>query len=587
VVYNLLITVLYVFTAFVLTFLIGHTICEFALIFTKKSHKKLKEIIPFSVGLLSFFLLDSTYGRFIGGVKQANIIFNLASVTFTFLFLMYRLYKSREDTFEILRKYTSSSLLITAVVVWIFLIPIFSDSRKGVLLGITSLGNNDLPLYSQLSMHNLIYGFHGQGQISPIVGTLTAGEYLSNFTYIGTIAAIDHFGTLFNLNVIQATSLTLMFSVGFVFMSLRHLGHSLGLNSKIYNPLAVIGLLLPVSLYSISMGFIGALFGIAAFVIMTSCSLSLAKNHMSRDEFVLTMAMGLSIAIFTYSQIALPILIALLFIHLLRNYILKVSNLKVKLLINYGAAGTIGALLSLNALPNLITLTKWLSGDGFGWKLQLFDPISIFLSTAHISFSQSKTYLLLWIPIFVYVLHSFLVLLREKSDPHETLLLSALLVSPVLFISNYGSSGYQVWKYITYISPVFVILLLSQLKKNVLIIYLYACFTFLLPVILWQPILGLTAPQTTSKGMYDIANYVNSKPIKSININVGEYWPSMLVGSLLERKEVALNDTTYAPVKIIPDTCTVVDNKNEFYNSKFTVYANSEYAVVNFPTKCS
>ena len=333
------------------------------------------EIIPFSIGILFLFMINSTWARFFGGTESINILFGFMATIIVSLFTIFDLLSKN---IEYLKTFIKSSFLISTLVTWIFLIPILEDSRREVLFGITSLGNNDLPLYAQLSMHNLNYGFRGEGQISPISGTIEAGEYLSNYTYIGTIAVIDFLSAFFSFNVIQATSLTLMISVGFLFMSLRHLGNILNLNSTLSNLLASIGILLPVSLYSISMGFIGALFGIASFAVMISGSLSFAKKQISEQEFILIMTLGLSIGIYTYAQISIPILVALSFIHKINNILEEKKGRKYQLVKCYGMAGFLGTLLSFSAIPNLITLTKVLSGEGFGWKLQFFDPIDVF-----------------------------------------------------------------------------------------------------------------------------------------------------------------------------------------------------------------
>ena len=80
-----------VYLAFLVTFLFGHILWGSVIgkIFAGKI--KVNEVIAFSTGLLSVFLIDSSFGRFIGGVAGINQALNLILFGILTLYLIYNL----------------------------------------------------------------------------------------------------------------------------------------------------------------------------------------------------------------------------------------------------------------------------------------------------------------------------------------------------------------------------------------------------------------------------------------------------------------------------------------------------------------
>jgi len=572
-----------IYLSFFINLILGDFLFNIVLGVRLKNIMRLRETSAFCLGLIFVFLLDSLFSRFIGGVSTLDLI---VSRVLIFVLPIYLFYKWKRRDFYELKKYLITSLLSLIVVLWLFLIPILEDAKRNIIFGLTSLGNNDLPLSAQLSMHNLLYGYHGDSLISPIVGTISAGNYLSKFTYIGTISSTDFFAKLFGYNVIQATSLVLIFSTGFVFIALKNLGISLGLRGKKAYLVGIVGVFLPTSLYSTSMGFIGAEFGTAALIILITGSLDYSASRVSRIEFIFTSVLGLAVILFTYSQIALPAFIGLLFIQLISTFFRSGERSFLTVIRSYVLVVFISILLCFNALPNMITLTKWLTGKQFGWKLQLFDPLSTFISVSELSIPHSRYLLLLWIPILI----AILVLVRRITCAgkryHESLIVLSFLIAPGIFAIRYGWDGYQTWKLITYILPAACVIIFSLFRRHEFLLTIVSFYLVFQPLILWSSVLNHSAPQVTNRELFEVSQYINGQHIDSVNVKVGDFWYSMLVGSLLTQNKVAMNSLTYAPVSEISSTCTIVDRNSPLYSSNLVDFKNSLYAVVKSPSAC-
>jgi hypothetical protein len=476
--------------------------------------------------------------------------------------------------------------IATLVVFWIFFIPIFKDAENEVIFGLTSLGNNDLPLYAQLSQQNLVNGFQGTNLISPIVGSISAGDYLSNFTYIGTIGIISYFTSWLGFNVVQATSLTLMFGVAFLYMSLVYLGKVLNFSRWTAYGAALIAILIPISLYSFAMGFIGSVFGIAAFVIMTGMSIQYSNQSVSKLEFLAGFSTATTIAVFTYSQIAVPLLLGLLFVHVILKLFKKTDPPFFDILSLYTVSFIVTTILSITAIPNLITLTKWLSGEDYGWKLQPIDPISAFVSIDAISEPHSKYFFYGWVPIIIFTF--FIACLRffNTRESHVALLLVSLFAAPGIIAIKYGWDGYQTWKMMTYVAPLVVVFLISVLRIRQTLIFVLAVFLLLVPQQLWLSVKAGTAPQITSREMFEITDKINSLTFNSINIDAGDFWDSMTLGALINSKKIYMNAKTYAPIRLNANTCTLMNSENPSYFSSRVVFKNKKYALIGYPGEC-
>lgn len=542
------------------------------------------EIFILSLGVLCFFIFDNYFGRFFGGTQILNVVLNFVSILMIAIFVFYELFKGN---YTYLLARLSDGFVATILTMWLFIIPIIKDAENELVFGITSLGNNDLPLYSQLSHYNLINGFNGTNQISPIVGSITPGNYLANFTYIGTVGIIDHFSTFFAFNVVQATSLTLMFGVTFLFSSLVYICKTLRMSTTMAWAASLISVFVPISLYSVAMGFIGSVFGISAFVIMAGMTIQFASKSISKIEFIVGLSVASVIAVFTYSQSALPILIGLFLIHCVLIKTTKSQERLFETALIYFYSFSLTLLLSIAAIPNLITLSTWLSGKEFGWKLNPIDPVSAFLYVDSISKPFSPYIFFAWIPIVLVIFALSVYRFHMKDSRHVALLISSLLIMPAIASLIYGWNGYQTWKMMTFIAPLVLVFALNLFKVRQVMILTFAIFLFFVPLQLWSDLRDERVPQYTSKEMFDVSDYVNRLSLKSININAGDFWPSMTVAALIDSKQIHINSKTYAPVKVNSETCTLVNKENPLYFSTKVIYRNEKYAVINLPNQCN
>jgi len=581
---NIFLTCATLFIAFTTVKFTGLALCRICIPQKIKLNDDWFEVFSLSLGVLCFFIFDNYFGRFFGGTQFLNEIVNLVSILIIAIYILYELLKRR---YRNLLAPISDGFIATIVVIWLFLIPIMRDAENGLIFGITSLGNNDLPLYSQLSQHNLINGFFGSNQISPIVGTITPGNYLANFTYIGTVGIIDHFSSFFAINVVQATSLTLMFGITFLFSALVYLCKSLNMNKSKALVASVIAVFIPISLYSIAMGFIGSVFGTSAFVISVGMTIQFASKSISKFEFFIGLTVATTIAVFTYSQIALPILLSLFLIHSILIKFTKSKTTVFEIGSLYFYSFVLTLLLSIAALPNLITLSTWLSGKEFGWKLDPIDPISAFLWVDSISKPFSQYIFFGWIPIVLVIFSLSAYRFYKKDSLHVALLISSLLTVPALISLRYGWNGYQTWKMMTYIAPLVLVFAIVLFKTRQALIITFAIFLLFAPQQLWSDLRSDRAPQYTSREMFEVSDYANELTLNAINIDAGDFWPSMTIAALVKSKQIHINSKTYAAVETDRKTCTLVNNENPLYSSKNVIYRNEKYAIVNFPKECN
>jgi hypothetical protein len=335
------------------------------------------------------------------------------------------------------------------------------------------------------------------------------------------------------------------------------------------------------------MGFIGSVFGISAFVIMAGMTIQFASKSISKFEFIVGLSAASTIAVFTYSQIAFPILISLFLIHsvLIKSTKSKITLFEIGTLYFYSFIITL--LLSIAALPNVITLSTWLSGKEFGWKLNPIDPVSAFLSVDSISKPFSKYIFFVWIPIVLVIFALSAYRFYMKESRHIALLISSLLIVPAIISLKYGWNGYQTWKMMTYIAPLVVVFAINLFRVRQAMILTIATFLLFAPQQLWSDVRNERAPQYTSKDMFDVSDYVNGLSLNSININAGDFWPSMTVAALLNSKQIHINSKTYAPVEVNLETCTLVNRENPLYFSTYVNYRNENFAIINLPTECN
>ena len=484
-------------------------------------------------------------------------------------------------------------IIATGVTVFSLWRPIRELASRGIHDGIFTLGNNDVANYAldvkaildsgfaaSKIIENVSYGLHALGDYSGAMLYLSVPSSLFGDSSVDLLIA-----SLISVNSIVWLSLAKVASV-----ILRARTFSLTSMS-----IATAGVLLPMHQYVVGNFFLAQLLSMG----ITFFAVGLILERLSRPAekgIVVELAILSALNIFVYPPIGLPMFFATWLFILGQDFVSTTSNLKSSLTF-FGLTIVIIGMQWKWALAlfadRTIVIAGWaLSNISLGsaviWVDQMDIPGSAILTQG--------SWLLL---IFVY----FFLLVKSKRDVDRKLWTMVLVIGTAVILAislvtaKYGYGYFQMWKALTYLLPLFMVITLSLLVAVKSLDSIKHLFIGLLigagvasTSSLWGPTIN-----AANQGSELISNpdltLLSSNPelrtLSSINVQLRPYLETMLASAIVPIDIVSMASNTYYEARVLLDTCTLKRRDELLPSDPVEFEVNSSYVVVSLPTSCA
>ena len=461
-------------------------------------------------------------------------------------------------------------LLSIAIAVWELLPSLAVSASHGVPLGMSSTGNNDIAAYAVSSNEFLKSGFSNSSHF--------VGNDMNNWTktsaYFTPNTVISFIASIFHLRAWQAMVPVMILAVTFAVLSLARLATSFF--PKMSNLTAtIIGgvcMLIPLTDYMVANYFLGQVFGIGVgAIILASIAEVYRDNRLSTLQTIEIISVTV-LAIFTYPPFLIPFFFASFCWGVGLSSILQ-KKFNVVLILKMSLAILAGVLLSLPYLKTALGLMlQQANARGAGWHLPFLTPQAIFVWPRWIGSSQPFYFVMyLW---GLFYLGAFACIYRSKIEWTKKreigllFLLGNIGLVAIFYLRHMGRDNYQTWKLISYMVPIFILLLLvvlvSGFRVGNLVLAIVVAVVSMAPIAQWWNTLHSQNGFVSSDMAMLGSRHVTKKYVE-LNIDVKPYFESMALASIINESRIRIVAQSYFASSESPSDCTLVRNDDIRY----------------------
>ncbi len=447
--------------------------------------------------------------------------------------------------------------------IWAVLPAIYLSAKNGVLLGMSTTGNNDIAMYAMLSTDYLTSGFSASNHLVGYSANIVA----QTATYQGPLLLISMFSSLLAVNAWKVMSLVMCFAISYVILGLFRLAKEIypSLREKMGLTIAIAIVLTPLVSYTTGNYFLAQVFAIGISANLVSIIMKVRSTDIFDRADGVELAALTVLSVFMYPHLLLPAVIAssliLIFILLRSKHPLNLNGKSTLLL--FVLAGLLVSALPLKNTWEFIYQTFKMSGNG--WPLPFLTPGAIFFNRRWIGAQFSPTIVISSWVIFTTI--AIGIVMRSKIPvklKKDIFIIGALVSIGTLYLltqRNLPLDNYTNWKLLSYIMPIVGLVILSliaTLGRNYRVLLVFG-FSILLvtPTIDWWSTVKSNIGTVTSS-MQSLESNRELRNFRNININVDPWFETMALYSVLPDKQLALNGKNYIISAKNPGWCSLV-----------------------------
>jgi hypothetical protein len=464
-------------------------------------------------------------------------------------------------------------LLAIAIAVWELLPSLAVSASSGVPLGMASVGNNDVAAYAVSANEFLKSGFSNSNHfVSNDMNNWTkTSAYFTPNTVISFVASIFH------LRAWQVMIPVMILAVTFAILSLARLASSFFPKMSKLTAIIIGGvcMLIPLTDYMVANYFLGQVFSIGVgAIILASLTEVYRDNRLSTLQTIEIVSVTV-LGVFTYPPFLIPFFIVSFCWGVGISSILQ-KKFNVALILKMSLAILAGELLSLPYLKTALGLMLggMNAGGGGGWHLPFLTPQAIFVWPRWIGSSQPFSFVMfLW---SVFYLGAFIFIYRSNIDTVRKrevgllFLLGNIGLVAILYLRHMGRDNYQTWKLISYMVPIFILLLLvvlvSGFRFGHLVLAIVVTVASMAPIAQWWNTLH-GGSGLVSSDMAMLESRHMTKKYVELNIDVKPWGETMAFAAVVNDSRIHLVAQSYFASSENPNDCTLVRNDDSRYTN--------------------
>jgi hypothetical protein len=496
-----------------------------------------------------------------------NLQYASNAIFLTMFFSLILEWKQNSFRIQSIKK-LGSLILVFAASTWAIFPMILKISQNGMILGLGSIGNNDVINYALMSKDFLSNGFNDGGNIMN-VNLGFNNQFLQHQTANSLITAISSVSGLETWKILTAIAGAVI-AVGI--HSLSSLVQNLfQINNRlISSTLGSIVLLSPLMSYVTGNYFLAQLIAIPVTAEILRIFLDIGKSlKYSTGDYIL-LPVTISLCVFAYPVFLIPwtaicFMIASVLLILRKVVPSKKTITKTFLLIS------LGFVLAIDYLFVAFRLGKMQGQTSFGWELNPLNPFSMLVSSDSLGKSIGDFYtFVVWL-IFFAIFARLFVLSEIGTTMKKFLLLyvgiNLLLVLVVFAFISQSMSSYQVWKLQSFLFPILLVMLLSVAYKSrkggKIFLAFISFFALLAPLQLWERSL-ISRDLVVNQEMEALASNPKLAKLFAVNIDLNPYFENMAVATILDNQRKYIKGVQYYPSTSSDSACTLtrVTNRN-------------------------
>ena len=428
--------------------------------------------------------------------------------------------------------------------------------RNNQVLGMNSQRNNDVGFYALVAKEFLKSGLKNSGEVENFN---TTDAVLTQHQTANQLVAFT--SKLFHLQPYECMNIVILFILFLTAYLLITLAQSINKRISVERATLIAGLVLcsPLVVYIDANYFLGEA---TAFVIELGLSLLALDFFRKRDlssNFFYQLSLLLTLCIYTY-----PVFLILFFILIVIFVIAhssgnakKFRSASLKQFVGWIILSLLaGCFLALPYLHYAWKLVTLLSRGSFGWSIRPIDPLSIFIQTKYIDFSQPSNSLKLASWVIAIILICSLISV-DRVIPKQFIVAFGIIIVLICF-NTYAIGGgdwghYQNWKLITYFMPLFLVFFYTAIVSQKRFFFKAIALSltvlqFSVPWFSWKDMISGRIPSnvlTRDQLQVRIINSPAFKEIKDLNVAMPSWFETMAMANILINKHIYLNTNSY------------------------------------------
>ena len=460
---------------------------------------------------------------------------------------------------------------LSMISVILYLPPLIKTGLNGSIFGLSTIGNNDVAMYSLTASEFLKSGFvNSQNIMNQDLNSAASLQHQAANLVIALTSNIFHLQTWQSLNGVM------IFCIASAILGIAYLSKTFlpFVNEKYCFLVGTIVIASPAVTYIVGQAFLGQIMSIpiAAITMGVFVKLSLGNSVAQRADRLLL------VYLFILSSIVYPVFLIPAYFGSVMVYLL------VKIVRNHQSFFIdcyhdlryilLGIMLSIPYLPTAVHLIFLLNNAEAGWSLKSITPASLIVSGKLIGFPLNNfSVAFLWVVsvcVFYYVISRKRTSLKMEDFFLRRILLFGLTGLYIFAVQARGRdfSYYQNWKLLFYFFPILYTLFLTDLirigRLKLIILSPFILFSFVSPAVQWLPTIN-NGIGVLTQDMSELALNRQIKGYSEINVGTRPYFDSMVIADILQNKKVFIASKTTMPMLQIPTACTLVDLRDNEY----------------------
>ena len=464
-----------------------------------------------------------------------------------------------------LKSYLRESKLIFYSIggaIWSISPALFLSARNGVALGMETTGNNDIAMYAMLATDYLRSGFSASHHLVGYSSNILSQKE----TYQGPMVLTSMIASVMGLKVWQVMSIVLCFAITYGILSFNRLALAITpeLNSLMAVIIPIAIFVSPIVCYISGNYFLAQIIALGISANLLTILINFRKSRTIKTLVPFELSAITVLSAFTYPHLLLPLSFGVT-AGIVMTLALSRPRQITKILAII-CSTVVGLLLSSLTIKNTLNfIRQTFSMTGNGWPLPFLTPQAIYFNRLWIgaNFNLSSV-VASWI-IFLILCGVVIVRSHVEGKLKRDLLISGILlafsIALLLNIRHLPSNNYTNWKMISYIAPIFglvVISLFSTLGRFARgMITVTFCVLLMTPFVEWHSSLRTNTGIITAD-MANIAERPEVARYSHLNIQVHPWFETMAIYSILSDKQLALNNSNYIISTTEKNWCSLV-----------------------------
>jgi len=454
-------------------------------------------------------------------------------------------------------------------------------------LNMTSIGNNDVANYALAAKEYLNSGFTNSGRYPD----MDFNSYARDLQHLTVHLLISFTSFVSNLPVWKIMNSVMIFTVALNAIVLIKLFKTINNSKNPLQPILAVSLALlnPLNSYVIHHYFLSqslSLF-ILILVIIKGYEIYNKRNLSSIDKIEITSIVILSI--FSYPSILIPAIFGVFVINLVNEKLIKKERLKsfAKKYFTVIIFGALGFAISLAYLPRALNILYLHATITSGWELPAPNVIGVFFSPFYISNSINESISkLIWFGLLIVIIAIISVnVISKKANRYFLLLISSIVFTYIfqVIIRGQGFGHYQNWKLLSYILPIIIVFVVAEIlkfsHKTALFLIPFLLAGLYAPKSLWKNGNEFGSPSVISNDYVDLVSIEEKYDLNSLNVMVGPFYQSMVVGLVTNINKIYFSSPTYYPLNSDKDACSLIQNSDDRFSNKVKI--NESYSMIS------